>query len=207
MRNIFVLSFASLAVVGCNQPPPVDDTPNQTGTQSANYVPGPYGYVQGSVIENITFEIKEDPAGPGGSATYDTIPFKKVTLADYHNDPTVKYVVMSGVAGWCSPCNDEQKQVPTLQSTYQPLGFRFLEAMIQGYNEKTGAPATETDVNRWATIHALHVGIGTDPGDKIHQYADIAAFPLNMVVRTSDMQIVHMQVGEESLDPVLSSLP
>jgi hypothetical protein len=71
----------------------------------------------------------------------------------------------------------------------------------------SGAPATESDLNTWQSFHTITVGLGLDPEDKIHQYADIAAFPLNMVVRTSDMQIVHMQVGEESLDSVLSSLP
>ncbi len=205
MRISIVLAL-SFGVVGCSNAPHVDDTPNQMN-QAGTYPAGPYGYVQGSVIENIKFIGKEDPAGPTGMATYDGLALKPVSLADYHTDSTVKYVVMSGVAGWCGPCNDEQKTVPDLQTTYQPKGFRFFEAMIQGYNEKTGAPANETDLDHWATNHGLHVGIGLDPEDKIHQYADIAAFPLNMVVRTSDMQIVHMQVGEEDLTPVLDSLP
>jgi hypothetical protein len=190
-----------------------DDSPLIGASSSqVNYPAGPYGYVQGSIIEDIMFRGKEDPNGADGTATYDTMPLATKTLADYHNDPAVRYLVLSGVAGWCGPCNDEQRTtathpgVPALQSKYQPNGFRFLEALIQGYNERTGAPASENDLNRWATQHELHVGVGLDPDDKIHQYADIAAFPLNMVIRTSDMQIVHMQVGEENLDSVLSSL-
>ncbi len=207
MRNIvFVVAIGALA--GCSSGPKVDDTMNiGGGDQAQNYPAGPYGYVQGSIIENIKFITKEDPAGASGSADYSTLQLQAKSLADYHNDPTVKYLVLSGVAGWCAPCNDEQKNVGTLQAQYQPTGVRFLEAMIQGYNEKTGAPATENDLNHWALIHNLHVGLALDPEDKIHQYADIAAFPLNMIVRTSDMNIVHMQVGEENIGTVLSSLP
>lgn len=207
MRNL-VLVMAVGALTGCNSGPKVDDTMNiGGGGQAEMYPPGPYGYVQGSVVENIKFIVKEDPAGDKGEADYSALQLQTKTLADYHNDPAVKYLVLSGVAGWCGPCNDEQKQVPALQQTYQPQGFRFLEAMIQGYNERTGKPADENDLNHWALIHNLHIGIALDPEDKIHQYADIAAFPLNMVIRTSDMNIVHMQVGEENLGSVLSSLP
>jgi hypothetical protein len=202
MKATLVLAIA-LGMFGCDAAPKVDDTPNQA-SQAGTYPAGPYGYVQGSVIENIKFLGKVDPTG---SSAYDGLPMKDLSMADYHGDSTVKYVVLSGVAGWCAPCNDEQKQVPAMQAMYEPKGFRFFEALIQGYNARTGAPATEADLNAWAKKHSLPVGLGLDPEDKIHQYADIGAFPLNMVVRTSDMQIVHMQVGEEMLDPILSALP
>lgn len=203
MRISFALLLA-LSLVGCGQH--LDPTMNQQMNQAADYPPGPYGYVTGSVIQNIEF-VGKNATGDMTATDYGSLAMANVSLADFHNDPTVKYVVLSGVAGWCGPCNMEQNQVPALQTKYQPMGFRFFEAMIQGYNENTGAPATEADLNEWASFHKITVGIGLDPEDKIHQYADIAAFPLNMVVRTSDMQIVHMQVGEETLDPVLSSLP
>jgi hypothetical protein len=191
--------------MGCDSGPPTDDTPNQM-VQSSNYPPGPYGYVQGSVIENIQF-LGKNADDNVNAPSYSQMMMQPVQLADYHNDSSTKYVVLSGVAGWCSPCNQEQSQMPNLQNTFMPKGFRFFEAMIQGYNEQTGAAATEADLNHWATAHSLKVGIGLDPGDKIHQYADLAAFPLNMVIRTSDMQIVYMQVGLQELEPVLSGLP
>src|SRR5262249_8157121 len=154
-----------------------DDTVNQTaggGTTAggANYPSGPYGYVKGSVIENISFSGKLDPAGAAGTATYSALPMAPVSLSDYHADANVKYVVLSGVAGWCPPCNDEQTQVPAMQQKYEPQGVRFLEALIEGYNRTTHQAATEDDVNRWADRHKLHVGIAIDPEDKIHAYAD-----------------------------------
>ena len=206
MRKISVLSFClSLGVFGCSNAPHVDTTPNQMA-EGQDYPPGPYGYVTGTVMQNIKFLGKSDPAGAtAGAMDYSTLPLAPVSLGDFHKDPNVKYVVLSGVAGWCTPCNDEQPTVVAASKKYEALGFRFFEALIQGYNHTTGAPATENDLNKWQHAHSLHVGLGLDPEDKIHEYADIAAFPLNMVVRTSDMQIVFMQVGEMDLDPILAS--
>ena len=185
----------------------IDNTPNQQmQAEDVNYPPGPYGYTQGSIIQDIVF-LGKAAASPTDNTAYASLPMKRISLGDYHNDTSVKYVVMSGVAGWCGPCNNEQAFVPDLQTKYEPKGFKFFEAMIQGYNEQSGTPATENDVNTWANAHTLHVGIGIDPEDKIHQYADITAFPLNMVVRTTDMNIVYMSVGEQNLDSTLASLP
>jgi thiol-disulfide isomerase/thioredoxin len=206
MRKISILSFClSLGAFGCSNAPHVDTTPNQM-EEGQDYPAGPYGYVTGSVMQNIKFLGKNDPAGTAGKMAYSDLALSPISLADYHKDPAVKYVVLSGVAGWCGPCNDEQPSVVAAAAKYEPLGFRFFEALIQGYNAKTGAPATENDLNKWQFAHELHVGIGLDPEDKIHEYADVAAFPLNMVVRTSDMQIVFMKIGEMDIDPILANL-
>jgi hypothetical protein len=200
-----LLSFLGLvAVAGCSNGG--DPTMNQQDPSAANYPAGPYGYVEGQIIENIKLIGKIDPQGAAGTATYDTLPMQTVSLADYHADATVKFVAISGVAGWCGPCNAEQQFVPNLQATYEPKGVRFFEAMIQGYDARSGAPATEDDINRWQRNHDIHVGVGLDPEDQIHKFADVAAFPLNMVVSTSDMKIVFMSVGEQDLDPTLAQL-
>src|SRR4051794_34905652 len=92
-----------LGAFGCSSGPKIDNTPNQENPQS-DYPPGPYGYVQGSTMENITFVGKADPAGAKGEASYASLAMASVSLADFHRDPTVKYVVLSGVARWCGPC-------------------------------------------------------------------------------------------------------
>jgi hypothetical protein len=198
------ISLCLIALAGCNAPPRVDPTPNQMlAAEDANYPAGPYGYWQGSTIQDIVFLGKHFDS----SANYTQIPMQRISLGDFHNDTTVKFLVLSGVAGWCPPCNNEQMSVPTIQAKYQPMGYRFFEAMIEGY--KRGQPATENDVNTWQNAHTLSVDIGVDPEDKIHEYADLSAFPLNMAIRTSDMKIVYMGVGElqeAEYDSVLSSL-
>jgi hypothetical protein len=189
-----ILATMALAIFGCSAPVHTDDTPNQQNPADTNYVPGPYGYSQGSIMQNIQFTGKVDPGGAAGMADYNTMPMAPITLASYHNDPSVKVLFISGVARWCAPCNDEQTQVPTVQAKYEPKGVRFLEALIEG--QERGTPATEKDLNFWATFHSLHVAMALDPTDAVHQYADIAAFPLNMIVTTSDMKIQLMQTGE-----------
>lgn len=197
-----LIGFAGLCGCGGKTDPTMNRM-NMMGAQ--NYPPGPYGYAQGTVIENINFLAKADPAGASGSADYAQLPLQALSLADLHNDPSVKLIVLSGVAGWCGPCNQEQSEVPADQAKYEPMGVKFLEGMVQGYDEQSGAPATEADINKWALLHNLHVALGLDPEDKLHQYADIAAFPLNLMIRTSDMQIVYMQTGVPpgGLDPII----
>jgi len=201
--RLTIFASLALALVGCGGTH-IDDTPNQQGPSAIKYAPGPYGYAQGSVIQNLNFVGKMDPAGASGSSSYDSLPMKPIALSDYYQSPTVKYLMMSGVAGWCPPCNDEQTNMPATQAKYEPQGVVFLEALVEGY--KQGTPSTETDLDHWQANHNMHVGIMLDPEDYIHQYADYAAFPLNMVVTTSDMKIVYMQVGEINADTVLSSI-
>jgi hypothetical protein len=202
MRNT-ILAAMAMAAFGCSSGPHIDNTPNQMNPADTNYPAGPYGYSQGSVIQNIGFSGKIDPGGASGTADYANMPLSPITLASFHNDPTVKVLFISGVARWCAPCNDEQKNVPAAQAMYEPKGVRFLEALIEG--QQRGTPATEADLNYWAQAHSLHVGIALDPTDAVHQYADIAAFPLNMIVTTSDMKIQFMQTGEiMNLDSTLA---
>lgn len=194
MKKILV-AVVGLVAVGCGgthtDPTMNQMNPNQMGL---NYPSGPFGYAQGSVIQNIQFSGKIDPAGAAGTNPYTSLPMQPISLAQYYNDPSVKFLYLSGVARWCAPCNDEQNEVSAAQTKYEPKGVRFLEAVIEGGTR--GVPATETDIDLWQAVHQLHVGIAIDPTDAIHQYADIAAFPLNMIVRTSDMQIVYMATGE-----------
>jgi hypothetical protein len=191
--RLSLLATVIFAAVGCGGVH-VDDTMNQQNPELNGYPAGPFGYTIGSVIADLKFIGKADPLGIAGTSTYDTLQIKPMSLNDYHQDASVKLLIMSGVAGWCGPCNDEQTKVPAAQATYEPQGVRFLEAMIEGY--KLGTASTEHDLDRWQSNHDLHVGLALDPNDYVHQYADIAAFPLNMAIRTSDMQIVDMQVGE-----------
>lgn len=208
MRLAIFSSVALFALVACDPGPRMDLANRMADDQAQNYPAAPYGYQVGAVIQNIKFVGKADPDGAAGTATYDTLPMKAFALSDFYGSPDVKLLVVSGVAGWCGPCNEEQFEVPDLQAKYEPLGVRWVEGLVQGFNETTGAPATSSDIDRWANRHGLHVAIGLDPEDKLHEYADVTAFPLNMLIRTSDMHIVYMAVGlnpsQPSLDPVIA---
>src|SRR5438067_11247638 len=88
MRTTIFATMA-LAMVGCSAGTHIDDTPNQQNPANVNYVLGPYGYTQGSVIQNIQFVGKVDPQGAAGMANYGALTMSPITLASYHNDPSV----------------------------------------------------------------------------------------------------------------------
>jgi len=188
----------SLFVVGCSPAKytGVDDTANrQPAAQGLAYPAGPYGYTEGQIMQNIDFVGKVDPAGAAGTADYDTLPLQKVSLADYYGKSDVKLILLTGAAGWCYYCNEEAKDVPALQAEFESQGVRFITGLVQGYNEASGAPASESDLVRWQNVHDVHVTMALDPQAKLQQYADVSAFPLNMLIDTSNMQIVYMAVG------------
>jgi len=197
--NLSVSALAlSLFVVGCSPAKytGADDTANRTPTGAAlNYPAGPYGYTEGQIMQNIDFVGKSDPNGAAGTADYEALPMQKVSLADFYGKSDVKLILLTGAAGWCYYCNEEAKDVPDLQNTFEPQGVRFITGLVQGYNERSGAPASEADLVRWQNAHDVHVTMALDPQAKLQQYADVSAFPLNMLIRTSDMQIVYMAVG------------
>ena len=100
----FILSVCAVALafgsLGCSTTY-VDPTLNQgNNNNNVKYPAGPYGYVQDETIENIQFIGKVDPGGINGGADYTTLKMNYVSLADYHNDPAVKYIWMAGTAGW-----------------------------------------------------------------------------------------------------------
>ncbi len=196
-----LLAVLAVGLVGCSEP--VDDTANQMKTGNLDYPSGPFGYTKDQVIPNLKFSGKPKPSAVG---SYDTMPLEQVTLADFYNKPNVKYVMLSGVAGWCYYCNTEQAQVPSMQDKYEAKGVKFLEALVEGYDHSKGTPANEDDLNYWGEDHKLGVSLAVDPNSQLAVYGDYAAFPVNIIIRTSDMKIVHQALGAEDFDKLLGPL-
>src|SRR5207253_1023179 len=76
------------------------------------YPAGPYGYTKHAVIANLNFLVKEDPLLSAGDANYAGLDPVQRTLADYFNDTSVSWLVLTGAAGWCGPCREEAQTVP-----------------------------------------------------------------------------------------------
>jgi len=201
------LLFAALVLVGCNAP---KDTPNRPSNNGLNYPAGPYGYTKHAVIANLNFLVKNDPDGVTGSANYAALDPAPLQLSDLYNDSTVSWLVLTGAAGWCGPCQEEAHTMPTVSQKWEPMGVRFVTVLIQGFDEQNQTPSTMDDVNRWQSIMHEHIAIGTDPNDSLHEFAsEIASFPLNMIIRTADMSIQYTALGIDSnnpsIDPILQS--
>ena len=125
-----------------------------------------------------------------------------VDFGNFHNDANARYLFLSGSAGWCGPCNAEQPSVKAAQTKYEPKGVRFLEVLLEGYDR--GSPATEMDLNHWASNHKLHLALATDPEARLFKFGDIAAFPLNIVIDLKTMQMVLVELGEQNVDTLLA---
>jgi hypothetical protein len=214
MRIAIIASIAGVFTVasgGCGGAAHVDNTPNRGttgGGGGVNYPAGPYGYAKGSIIQNIQLQGKEDPGGATGTAQYVNLPMQAISLADFHNDPKVDYLVLNGSAGWCQPCREEAQEMSrTLAAKWEPMGVRFVSALIQGFDEANQTPSTAGDIDKWQAITKEHIYIGIDPNDYLHQFASqIASFPLNIIVRTYDMAILFQQIGLDSTDPSLDPI-
>jgi hypothetical protein len=201
--------LAALLMVGCGG----SSDPMNRGmlpTGSGDYPIGPYGYSVGAVIANLQFQLKRDPSGAAGNTNYTTLTPATVNFSDLYADKTVKWLVLTGAAGWCNPCHEEANKMPAVSTKYEPMGFRFITVLIQGYDEANGTPAAFGDVDRWQLQTGEHIYLGLDPKDNLHDFAsEIASFPLNLLVRTSDMTIQYSALGvdpsDPSIEPILQS--
>ena len=209
MRKMFFAALLVMGAVGCSHP--TDPMNRGVLPGESNYPLGPYGYTKGSVIANLQFTVKVDPEGAVGGANYAGLDAQTIALSDFFNDnnPDVGWLVLTGAAGWCGPCREEARTLPTVSQKWEPMGVRFVTVLIQGFDEANQTPATLSDVDRWQQLTKGHVYIGTDPKDNLHDFAaEIASFPLNILVRTADMSIQYQQLGissDGSLDPILSA--
>jgi hypothetical protein len=196
-----VLAFLLLAACQAPAKPATDG-----GGPPPGYPGPPYGTQPGSVIENLTLQSKNVDCDPTVEF-YDQLQYAPVSLNDLHQRADLTYLVLVTVAGWCDACNHEQPQMTPLLTKYRARGLRILEVMLEGYNEASAAAATDTDVNHWVTVNSLTVGMALDPDGVTSKYVDRSVSPsMNMVIRLSDLQIVHMAAGEEMLDPVIATL-
>jgi hypothetical protein len=158
----------------------------------AVYPCGPYGYQPGSVIENLSLVARVDDDGNG--TTDATDPVGTIPLSRYFQDKNIYALVMTGSAEWCGPCQAEQPGLRALYESYQQAGghLAILETIVQDANYR---PSTIAVADRWKARFQLPFDVAADPASVLSPYYDINAFPMNMVVRTSDMKIVWQSNG------------
>ena len=158
------------------------------------YPCGPYGYIVGSTMADITLSGRKD-ADKNGNPLDD--PFGTFTFASYHHDATVKVLAIAIAAEWCAPCRNEQPAFVSLFAGYraaqQPVAF--VEPVVQN---AAGAPADQTVIDNWANAFSINFDIGFDPTNTLSGYYDPQSFPTQMVVRTRDMSILYASFGEDN---------
>jgi thiol-disulfide isomerase/thioredoxin len=189
MRNLtFVFALALAApTIGCSAP--TDNTMNRMDDNGGdpNYPVGPYGYVEGSVVANYKF-LGETPA----SGAYPGV-VSPLLLGAFHDDSSMKLLLIEGSANWCVYCNEEAPTIEKL-ATDHPDGFRALTVLAEGHVR--GVASTADDITDWVASHDLHSTVmGIDPEARLFQYADTSAFPLHILLDTTTMTIQWLCVG------------
>jgi thiol-disulfide isomerase/thioredoxin len=213
MRIDHLVAVGIVALAGCGaaQDPikPTESGKGNGGGQcdSTQYPCGPFGYAVGSIVENLQLVGQHDD-NSNNTPTDDAI--RPIKLADYYRNKGVKVLAVLVAAEWCPPCKVEQPELVKSWNSYKAnnAGVEYFEAIIQ---KNDGTPADMTTVDRWATTYKLPFDVGADPTVALGPYYNIAAFPMQMVIQTSDMSIQWLNNGygmgalEGAIDPLIGN--
>ena len=172
---------------------------------AAMYPCGPFGTMTGDTIANLQFVGKRDHNG-NGSLGDETM--EPITLADYFKNKNIKALAILGSAEWCTPCQAEQPELVALWNDYKKAGggIAILELVVQN---KDNSPGNLDTLDRWAARFGIPFDMAADPNMALGPYYNLAAFPMEMVIRASDMSISAQNNGyvqgwlKQQLDPLL----
>ena len=212
MQIARLVAVSLFVVAGCGAPDMVKPMEMGKGgggeaCDATQYPCGPFGYALGSIVDNLQFVGQHDDDANGTPTNDPILPIK---LSDYYRDKGIKVLAVLVAAEWCPPCKAEQPELVKSWNDYQAkkAGVQYFEAIIQQNN---GSPADMATVDRWATTYKLPFDVGADPTVALGPYYNIAAFPMQMVIQTSDMSIQWLNNGygmgalENAIDPLLGN--
>lgn len=183
--------------------PAFPDGTGQAPQGAKVYPAGPYGVGIGSIIANYKFvgyanAMKVSDAlqeiqlaefyNPDGNGVYEAGSVMEVGA------PKPKVILIDVASVWCGPCNYEADQVlPGLYTQYKPQGGEFLLQLADG--PTPGKAATSKSLYNWTQKYDVDYPATIDPTYKLSALFDQDAFPTNMIVKTSTMEIVEVIAG------------
>ncbi|MFO0549259.1 MAG: TlpA family protein disulfide reductase [Polyangiaceae bacterium] len=210
------VAASTVALAGCDEEaPPFPEGQGQSSNPSARYPQGPYGIEKGSVIQNYKFVGFPDPLADKENAV-------EIQLADFYNPsgdelyeagskygegtPKPRALLINIAAVWCGPCQFESKEIlPEEYEKYRPRGAQFLLELADGPN--VGEPAEFSHLVSWTTKYKTAWPSAIDPSYKLSALFEADAFPANILIDTSTMEIVSVVAGvPESGDDFFKSL-
>src|SRR4051812_23157077 len=119
LRALVLPVALGLSLGACGAPPgpevPVETGKGDPMNQGLTYPEGPYGFVEGSVIANLQFLGRADDSG-NDKITDD--PVRTIHLSDFHNDKSMKVLLLMVAAEWCGPCRAEQFETIGMYQDY-----------------------------------------------------------------------------------------
>jgi hypothetical protein len=222
--SLSMVAFASVALLsaGCEEESveaPEFEGEGQEVAEIAAYPEGPFGITpkftcnsqsctpndtgKGSIIENFKFY-----GFPKGSQ--DNSSAFPIQLADFYN-PTgdgvfpegslygagrakPKRLVVVVASVWCPPCNAEARDtLPGLHEDVSGNGVEFLTRLAD--SATPGDPATFSNLINWTNKYTVDWPATLDPTYKLNALFEAQAYPANMVIDTTTMEILHSMAG------------
>lgn len=195
MKSVSISLFCVGLLAGCGGVSPSD--PDAGNCQ--------IGINEGQCVKDYSFSAKA-PTGVTDTRKYSELKLETLKLSDITKDPSVKYILLSGVADWCAACQDEQKdEIPALQEKYGPKGLRIVEVHAQ---DSSYMPSTEDNLNRWGEFYGLHVIMALDSSKDLWDFngGSYSTFPVNGIIQASDRKIIWKRLAKQDLDAVVGAL-
>ncbi len=181
------------------------------------YPAGPYGISKSSIIRNYSFVGFSD-------AKTATSSMQQIQLADFYNPhafdktynpasadeddrrfppgsqygagelkPTVLHIDVASV--WCGPCNEEAKTLlPVKHTSYKPCGGEILLQLADG--PTPGTAATPQNLINWTKKYGVDFPATIDPSYKLSSLFEADAYPANMIIDLTTMEMVDVLAGE-----------
>ncbi len=189
-HSLALASLAALSLAGCGTH--ATQTQNDAATcDPALYPCGPYGYAVGGTVGDLTVTGRRDANG-NGSVLDD--PIVSISLSDYFHDKKNKVLFISLATVWCAPCATEQPSLVQLYDNYKSAGqgVAFLQLVLQNGQSM---PSSQSDVDAWAQTYSIPFDMAYDPQNALAPFYDPRTFPVQLVLRTSNMSLVYQHTS------------
>lgn len=184
-----------------NEIPAVTETDTQACGPDV-YPCGPYGVRDNDIAANLEFvgyADKEYLCKEHKSEQLDTNQLVKVAFKNWYASngcAKKKLLWVNVVAGWCSPCKQETKNMASqyLNGT-MPGEVGILQIIFENDSH---LPANADFLKKWITAYKVPFPVTADPSFKMGAYFSKEATPYNMLIDLSNMKIVYGEAGYDS---------
>jgi hypothetical protein len=210
----------AITAVGCSSEPltwSAGTVETRNPAAAVAYPAGPYGVGKGSIIADLTFVgyanavVKNDamdyislhdfynPHGrdaswqPAAGEADDRLFPAGSPYGEGKKKPTVLAVDIA--SRWCGPCNEEAKcQLPEHHRVYGACGGGLFLQLQDGTTQ--GVAATPKDLYTWSVkYYKEDFPTAIDPEGRLGVYFAANAFPQNLIIDLTNMQIVEVIAG------------